>query len=411
MPPKRNAEPELNDNELFDLVKVFEGFSQASNSFVQSYRVLEQRVNALNEQLEEQARLLQRTEGFLSSVLSQAPVGILVINLDGYITLFNTYAERITGLTSSAIIGKPYSEVFPGAVTEPRSALFTLTNGTIIEQREKLLSVSGGSALPVRFSTSWVFEETGEPVAVMELFEDLRDLKRIEKQMEQNANLASLGEMAAQVAHELRNPLAGVQGFVQFLQEDIPEDAPERGKLDKIVSGVKDIDHIARRLLEFTSPISPEFSKTDLFVILESDLDLISSEIESQQLPIQIHRRFPQENIPVECDPHLLKQAVLNLLKNALNAIDGEGTIQVEISWNLLKNRVRCRIKDSGKGIEQDNLRKIFYPFFTTRTKGTGLGLSMVKKIVDAHNGEILVDSVPGKGSTFDLILPIARVS
>ncbi len=408
---QRSGELNLNDKQLFELVQVFEGFSQASHSFVESYRVLEQRIGNLTSQLDDQARLLQRTESFLSSILAQAPVGIIVINLDGIISLFNTYAENITGLSSIDVIGKQYQEVFPIAVTEPMSALFTLENGSIIEQHEKELILANDTSYPVRFSTSWVFEENGDRIAVMEVFEDLRDLRKVQKKMEQNANLASLGEMAAQVAHELRNPLAGVQGFAQFLLEDIGEDDPNRVTIEKIIIGVQDIDRIARTLLEFTSPISPEMDKTDILNIINMELDLIQSEIDASKRDITVIRKFPEENIPVSCDTHLLKQAVLNLLKNAMHAIDDPGTITVELHWNLLKNRVRCRVKDTGKGIKPENLGKIFYPFFTTRTTGTGLGLSMVKKIIDAHQGEILVDSIPGKGSTFELILPIARIA
>lgn len=217
----------MNDEQLHDLVRLFEGFNEASTSFAQSYNALEQRIEQLSGQLERQSHLLQRTAGFLSSVLAHVPVGIIVIDLDGLITLFNEEAEQLTGMRAEEVVDRFYGDVFPVDVNEPSSAVYTLNNGTVIDTRDRQLVTENGN-LPVSFSTGWIYGDDGSPYGVLEVFEDLRPMRDMQTRMQQNASLAALGEMAAQVAHELRNPLAGVQGFAQFLQEDLERITPPR---------------------------------------------------------------------------------------------------------------------------------------------------------------------------------------
>lgn len=404
-----NKTPALNEEQLMELVKLFEGFTQASSSFAQSYAALEARIAQLSRQLDEQSYLLERTAGFLSSVLAHVPVGIIVVDMDGKITLFNEEAERLTGLIADDVVGKPYGDVLESEVNEPTSAVYTLTHGSVIEGRERDLHRPNESKQPVRFSSAWIYGEDGSPFGVLEVFEDLRPIRELQTRMQQSASLAALGEMAAQVAHELRNPLAGVQGFAQFLQEDIEENHPARPIAEKIIIGVKDIDRIAGRLLEFTRPMSPNRTEVDLCELLEMETELARAEVAGNP-DVRIALELPAERVKVWCDGILVKQAVLNLLKNSMQALKEEGgDLITTLRWELLRNRVRITVRDNGVGITEENLPKIFNPFFTTRTQGTGLGLAMVKKIVDAHQGTIEVHSTQGEGTTFRLELPITR--
>ncbi|MDP8208675.1 MAG: ATP-binding protein [Candidatus Electryonea clarkiae] len=407
----KHTDPRVSEDEIMDLVKLFEGFSQASTTFAQSYRTLESQLARLSSQLEEQVRLLRRTEGFLSSILANVPAGIMVIDIDGIITLFNPYAEYLTGLKAGEILGQPYNEIFRCRVTDPDSSLYTLTTGSVLESKEKDLAIINGDSYPVRFSTTWITDERGDRSGVLEVFEDMRIIQDMQKRLQQKENLASLGEMAAQVAHELRNPLAGVQGFTQFLEEDLEEDHPASKTAKKIIQGVQEIDQIAGKLLEFTAPVKPEFSQIDIVNLLQDEVELTNAEISNSSKQIDLNLNVPVENVPVTCDMQLIKQAVLNLLKNSMNACEDTGKIEVGLIWNLLKNRVRIIVKDNGMGIEAKDIDNIFNPFFTTRSRGTGLGLSMVKKIMDVHHGEVKVDTKPGEGCRFVLEMPIARLS
>ncbi len=411
MKDSKKTGSQVTDEQLLELVKLFEGFTQASSSFTQSYRKLEQQIIHLSDQLQNQSKLLHRTEVFLSSVLSNIPVGIIVIDLDGVIAMFNPYSSLITGWRENEVIGKRYDEIFHSESTSPDSAFYTLITGSIIESREKSINNKDGEIVPVRFSTSWLRDNNNDSLGVLEIIEDLSPIKNLQRQMQRHETLASLGEMAAQVAHELRNPLAGVQGFAQFLMEDLEEEHPAYRTASKIVQGVHDIDHIAGDLLEFTRPISADYEKVNIIELLQSETELLQSELKNQNKSITITLNIPEETIDVECDSYLFKQAILNLLKNAANAIEFEGEITVSLVWNLMKNRYRIYIEDTGHGIPEDSLDKIFHPFYTTRSKGTGLGLAMVKKILHVHDGDIEVESKVGEGSLFTLELPITRLA
>lgn len=394
------------DEQLIELVRLFEGFNEASTSFAQSYQALERRIEQLSGQLELQSHLLQRTAGFLSSVLAHVPVGIIVIDLDGKITLFNEEAERLTGLRAEEVVDRSYGEVIPVDVNEPTSAIYTLNNGTVIDTRERELVIEDGN-LPISFSTGWIYGDDGSPYGVLEVFEDLRPLRELQTRMQQNASLAALGEMAAQVAHELRNPLAGVQGFAQFLQEDLEPDHPSSKTAEKIIRGVKDIERIASRLLEFTRPMKPNRTQVDLVELIEQEVELAQAEV-AQKDCVTVTAELPNERIKVTCDSSLIKQAILNLLKNSIQALEEQkGAVVTGLRWDLLRNRVRIFVRDDGVGIVEEDVPKIFNPFFTTRTQGTGLGLSMVRKIVETHGGTIGVDSSPGEGTTITMELPI----
>lgn len=272
-------EEEYKINDLEDFVKLFDGFSEASREYTQSFRMLEKRLSELSRHLRNHAQVMQNRDGVLTSVLRRLPVGVIVIDLSGKLVFFNNQAEEITGLTADEVVGRDYSDFFSYPVTEPVSALYTLVHGTSIESREKHLIVSGNSNLPVRFSTSWVYDDKGEKIGVLEVLEDLSVIKNLQEAVNHRENLAALREMAAQVAHELRNPLAGVQGFAQFLLEDLSADHSSRRYAEKIISGVKDINFIASRLLEFTSPIHPNFEKVDLIDLIQGECDLIRAEM------------------------------------------------------------------------------------------------------------------------------------
>lgn len=398
-----------NQEQIHDLVRLFEGFSRASSEFSKNYHSLEERVAEFARRIEKLPDTSDSNTHLLHSILSSVPVGMLIIDLDGKITHFNRMAEELTGIESNRILGRPYESVLHSSRLQPDSALYTLATGSLIDSRERMLALNGSEPVPVRFWTAWLHDRYGEAYGVLEVFEDLRPFRRLQKQMEHNSTLASMGEMAAQVAHELRNPLAGVQGFAQFLLEDLPEDHPGRTNAEKIIQGVREIEHIAGHLLEFTRPVCLNNEKVDLQDLLNHEADLIRAEISSLNRDVIVQLILPDENIPVECDPHLVKQAILNLLKNALHAIAGDGEIQIQLIWDLFRNRVFIDVRDDGCGIPEDLHQKIFNPFFTTRNRGNGLGLAMVRKIIHAHSGDIHLKSSKGKGSTFRIELPIAR--
>jgi signal transduction histidine kinase len=230
-------------------------------------------------------------------------------------------------------------------------------------------------------------------------------IKKLEEEVQQSRVLSALGEMAATVAHEIRNPLGGIGGYASLLARSIPPEDPNRKYVDKIIGGIASLNKIVSNLLAYTKKTNLQKQSTDLIAWADAILAHIEIEIEKENRAIRIERDFSEEQISAEIDSERLQQVMLNLLMNGIQAIEGEGSISVGIRAN--GNFAEISIADTGKGIEQENMKNIFTPFFTTKEQGTGLGLAIVKKIVDLHEGQIFVESAPGKGTSFCIKLPL----
>lgn len=216
-------------------------------------------------------------------------------------------------------------------------------------------------------------------------------------------HLATLGELAAGLAHEIRNPLAGIAGAIDVIGQELPADSTSRSVLPDVQTEIKHIQSILNDLLAYARPRSPSFCFADLNETVEQAVHLAKQQVRTR--PVAIALNAPQEHLNIVHDPALIQQVVLNLLLNGIQAISGEGTIQ--ISLERRNDFAVVSVKDSGRGMSREVLARIFKPFFTTRGEGTGLGLSLAKSIVDAHRGRIEVSSEPGHGSTFCVLLPI----
>ncbi|MDR1829449.1 MAG: hypothetical protein LBQ76_01620 [Candidatus Fibromonas sp.] len=232
-----------------------------------------------------------------------------------------------------------------------------------------------------------------------------QQLKKMQEEVNQSRVLSALGEMAATVAHEIRNPLSGIASYTSLLVRNIPPGDPKRKYVDKIVGGVNSLNKIVGNLLVYTKKTNLQKQSTDLAVWAEAILAHAEIEIENTKKNVSIERDFPEEPLNAEIDGDRLQQVMLNLLINGIQAIETEGKISVGIRSN--KNFAEIIVADTGKGIEPEHLKDIFTPFFTTKEQGTGLGLAIVKKIVDLHEGEISVESTPGKGTKFCIRVPI----
>ena len=219
-------------------------------------------------------------------------------------------------------------------------------------------------------------------------------IKKMQEEVNQSRVLSALGEMAATVAHEIRNPLGGIGAYASLLARNIPPQDSNRKYVDKIIDGINSLNNIVGNLLAYTKKTNLQKQSTNLAAWAESILAHVEVEMK-----VGIERNFPSEPLNAEIDSEKMQQVMLNLLKNSIQAIGPDGKISVGISSS--DNFAEIVVTDTGKGIEQEDLKKIFTPFFTTKEQGTGLGLAIVKKIVDLHEGEISVESVVGKGTTF----------
>jgi signal transduction histidine kinase len=229
------------------------------------------------------------------------------------------------------------------------------------------------------------------------------------EQMKRADRLASIGEMAAGIAHEIKNPLAGIAGVIQVLKRDIPAGDQRRAVLDEVLSQVERMDKAVRNLLSFARPPEPKMTIVDINELIGKLLDFLAPHFAKHSITAE--RRLAAGLPWLTLDPDLIQQALINISLNAIQAMHEQGgkfivETRSASTGEGVPGKIEIVFKDSGNGISVENLGKIFNPFFTTRQQGTGLGLSITQRIVEQHNGEITVASEPGKGTTFTLSLP-----
>jgi hypothetical protein len=217
--------------------------------------------------------------------------------------------------------------------------------------------------------------------------------------------LSAIGELSAGLAHEIKNPLAGIKGAIEIIREGVPEDNPHRGILGEVLSEVSRIDRIVMSLLSYAKPKKLDFVKVELGNLIRNVISFLRNLADGKRIIL----RFvgPQEVPWLNADENEIKQLFLNLILNSIEALPegGEVVIHLEV---LPENRLRVEVSDNGPGIPSENLSHVFRPFFTTKIEGTGLGLATCKQIVAEYGGDIQVQSEVGKGTRFTIELPIS---
>jgi|SRR5271165_1747602 len=232
---------------------------------------------------------------------------------------------------------------------------------------------------------------------------EIQELHR--REMGRAEHLATLGELAAGLAHEIRNPLAGIAGVVDVMGKELPANSASRAVLADVQNEILHIQNILNDLLSYARPRPPTFHPADLNTTVEQAILLGRQQVRTRPVKILF---TSNPSLPLVChDPALIQQVVLNLVLNGIQAIPGEG--QVDVSVAREEDQALITVKDNGKGISPEALPKIFRPFFTTRKEGTGLGLSLANGIVQSHGGKIEASSTLGKGTQFRIHLPIER--
>lgn len=243
---------------------------------------------------------------------------------------------------------------------------------------------------------------------VRQLRDSRQEIERLHvTQMSRAEHLATLGELAAGLAHEIRNPLAGIAGVMDIIGRDLPATSPARDVLKDVREEVLRINRIVTDLLDTARPRAPQIQAADLNVTV--DHAFMFAREQGKSKPIRFHCTKDESLPPIEHDPAQIHQVLLNLMLNAIQAIDGAGVVSISVEQR--GRTAAVEVKDTGPGIPPETLNNIFRPFFTTKGHGTGLGLSLAKRIVEDHGGRIDVASMPGHGCTFTVLLPMTTVT
>ncbi len=232
----------------------------------------------------------------------------------------------------------------------------------------------------------------------------LRDeLSEKNRMLERRNRLAALGEMAAGIAHEIRNPLGGIQLYASMLARDVADRPESAATVQKIRAGVQHLESLVSQVLEFTREMRPSISRVDLADVIEHAVELAGQRLVDNQIACDLHVNRP---IPAEIDERLMSQAILNLVLNAVDAMECGGRIMIHAAASTDANEARqfiITVDDEGHGIPTQVLDRVFNPFFTTKDTGTGLGLAIVHRIVEAHDGTIRVTNRPEGGARFEI--------
>lgn len=346
------------------------------------------------------AKALLDARSLTENILSSIADGIVAVDRAGVVTAINPAAERLYGIRAEAVIGRPYHELFAGA--EEHSALLETLESGRTHIAVTFDFVRPDRTLRVDASSSVLRDGDRTPIGAVVVLKDVSERDRLMVQVMRADRLAGLGELTAGIAHEIRNPLTSIRGFLQYLQEcEDPAEWRRYGPL--IIREVDSLNRLVGELLAFGRPRPPQIDKVQIGQLVE-EMAFLARGKSSAHIELSIAPDLP----PIDGDREALKQAILNLLINAIQAIPEGGTVKVSTEDGG-DGRVVIRVADDGIGIEPENLAKVFDPFFSTKASGTGLGLAMVHRIVDAHHGVITIDSRPGEGTTAELRLPVVR--
>jgi len=277
----------------------------------------------------------------------------------------------------------------------------------MVELQEKIELVSEGN-LDVAVSFSKRNDEIGDlgrnfNYMMQQLRESRQEIETLHRtQMSRAEHLATLGELAAGLAHEIRNPLAGIAGVIEIIGRDLPSTSPARAVVKDVRLEIAQINRILTDLLETARPHPPQICRSNLNTTVEHAVMLARQQVLSK--PIKIELQKAPDLPEVEHDSDQIHQVLLNLLLNAVQAMESAGTVRVEIGSR--DDGASIVVSDTGRGISPQHIPNIFRPFYTTKGNGTGLGLSLARRIVEEHHGRIEVSSVVGKGSKFEVVLP-----
>lgn len=361
---------------------------------------------------------LLQSHRFLKNLIKNAVDAVIAADRKGKVILFNDAACKISGYESREVIDKlDIRQFYQGSgAKEVMAALRSDEFGGkgIVRSFRVDIKKKTGELIPISLSASIVYEDDKE-VATLGFFHDLRETLKIEAELEQTRiqliqaeKMASIGELAAGVAHQLNNPLGGITLFSQLLKEDydLPEDALK--DLERIQRDAGRCTDTVQELLKFSRQTTNETHPEDISQLLSDTLVLVEDQTLFQN--IEIEKTF-QEGLPaIPVDMQQIKHVFMNIILNAADAMEGEGRLSLKTFMGSLKDRVVIEITDSGPGIEEEVLLKIFDPFFTTKEqgKGTGLGLSMAYRIVEDHGGHISARSKIGHGTIFTIELMVS---
>lgn len=390
----------------------------AYNSLKEEFTMIHDELQKANRNLDGKVKELGAMTFYLESILSNISQGIVFVNLNGDVTTFNKSAQKILHAKDSEVVDFPFWLHFPDDV-------FGFSMRKALADREAPASASAVIETPqqvncyLEINAAFVNEESKVEVdeieefpvkkleGVLVIFRDVTDLRSLQLIAGRNDRMKELGEMAAIVAHEIRNPIGGIKGFASLLRRDLKEGSRQEQIVNNIIAGCDDLNHFVTNVLNYSRPIVPKFEHYDIVKILKDLKEHFEADIGRKNEKIEVQIKTDIDQLLLYIDPKIMNSALMNMMVNACEAMPNGG--KITLSLEIVKSLAVIRVADEGCGIPEENLEKIFTPFFTTKPEGNGFGLAEVHKDIQAHRGVVEVESAVGKGSTFIITLPLVE--
>ena len=384
------------DSEDLLLLSTLSGHAAAAIESARLFDEVSRKVGEIN-------RLMEHNE----SILESSNIGIMVINSAGKIMNWNRALEEIHTSSRNEVLGRNVVEIFP--VHLSRHILDRMSSNLRGEERMYRYTFinRGGSRIIVNIAISPLEQKADSPAQYVVTFDNVTEQVKLEEKLLRQERLASIGLLAAGVAHEVNTPLTGISSYAQMLLDEMDKSDPRYEVLKKIESQTHRASSIANSLLKFTRGDTEAFEKVQINEVLEETLSLFETQLSGKNVLIEKHLAV---GIPIlNGSKNKLQQVFLNILMNSRDALDSGGVIGVESKF--VNEKIIVEVSDTGCGIAKEDISRIFDPFFTTkgRGKGTGLGLSITYGIIKEHQGDISVDSVPNKLTKFTIEFPVSK--
>ena len=372
--------------------------------------------NAMAGSLREQMQKIEESEKRYRLLFESAGDSIFILDtegeLAGRIVAANKAAAKMHGYTVEELLQMKITDLdTPEFAAGAPARIKRILGGEWMNMEANHLR-RDGSQFSVEISAGMF--EFGNHKYILAIDRDVTDRKQMEHTLQRAEQIRSAGEMATGLAHEIKNPLAGIKISIEVLSHSLEPLLPPEDKdiLAKVIDEIKRIEALIKGLLNFAKPPQPHFTETDVNVVLESVASLVlrqESRTADSSRAITIVRDFDGQLPEITADPMQLKQVFMNLLLNAADAMPEGGTVGIKTRFDAAANSVRVEISDTGRGIDISLMDKLFQPFFTTKAKGTGLGLPISKRLIEEHGGTITIEKNPQGGATFKIVIPVTQ--
>ncbi|MBN1663614.1 MAG: PAS domain S-box protein [Deltaproteobacteria bacterium] len=342
---------------------------------------------------------LSQIKAFSDSLVEHMPIGLVALNRNGEIISINRTAENVLKLSASGVINQKAEQALPPLFLDLTHEIDA--SGLVIE---KIYPCPlGDSIVPLEIVAASLNEEDGSFMGHVILFRDITEMRRLENELSKTRRLASIGSIAAGIAHEIRNPLSSIKGFATYFRDryrDVPED---KNTADILIQEADRLNRVISQLLTFARPMTIEKTQQPIQKIIRHCLKMIEGRLHEKG--IGVVAGIPDDIAPLSIDRDAVEQALLNIFINAVDSMDKGGVLSVSL-FQHSDAMIRIEVSDTGCGIAEQNMDRLLDLYFTTKPSGTGLGLPIVQKIIDAHDGEIKIFSQPGLGTTVTLLFP-----